>query len=221
MGVLAASLAQLDATTLPLQVVPALGAVLFARFTSFGITALVGLSIGVLQSLLYYASTQSWFPTDKGAALPGISSLLTFIIIVIALYVRGSSLPTRGELIEQRLPAVAAARAPRARPLPSRRSSASVALIVLPYDYRNALIISLAAMTICLSYVVITGFIGQVSLMQIALAGSVGLRRLAPLQGLRRRLPARAPSPASWRRPSWASWPAPRRCACAASAWRW
>jgi branched-chain amino acid transport system permease protein len=173
MGVLAASLAQLDATTLPLQVVPALGAVLFARFTSFGITTLVGLAIGVVQSLLYYASTQSWFPTDKGAALPGISSLLTFIIIVIALYVRGSSLPTRGELIEQRLPAV-----PRPERLGSSAALAAVvgvvALIVLPYDYRNALIISLAAMTICLSYVVITGFIGQVSLMQIALAGSSG-----------------------------------------------
>jgi branched-chain amino acid transport system permease protein len=173
MGVLAASLAQLDATTLPLQVVPALGAVLFARFTSFGITTLVGLAIGVVQSLLYYASTQSWFPTDKGAALPGISSLLTFIIIVIALYVRGSSLPTRGELIEQRLPAV-----PRPERLGSSAALAAVvgvvALIVLPYDYRNALIISLSAMTICLSYVVITGFIGQVSLMQIALAGSSG-----------------------------------------------
>jgi branched-subunit amino acid ABC-type transport system permease component len=173
MGVLAASLAQLDATTLPLQVVPALGAVLFARFTSFGITTLVGLAIGVVQSLLYYASTQSWFPTDKGAALPGISSLLTFIIIVIALYVRGSSLPTRGELIEQRLPAV-----PRPERLGASAALAAVvgvvALIVLPYDYRNALIISLAAMTICLSYVVITGFIGQVSLMQIALAGSSG-----------------------------------------------
>jgi branched-chain amino acid transport system permease protein len=173
MGVLAASLAQLDATTLPLQVVPALGAVLFARFTSFGITTLVGLAIGVVQSLLYYASTQSWFPTDKGAALPGISSLLTFIIIVIALYVRGSSLPTRGELIEQRLPAV-----PRPERLESSAALAAVvgvvALIVLPYDYRNALIISLSAMTICLSYVVITGFIGQVSLMQIALAGSSG-----------------------------------------------
>jgi branched-chain amino acid transport system permease protein len=71
MGVLAASLAQLDATTLPLQVVPALGAVLFARFTSFGITTFVGLAIGVGQSLLYYASTQSWFPTDKGARPPG------------------------------------------------------------------------------------------------------------------------------------------------------
>jgi branched-chain amino acid transport system permease protein len=186
MGVLAASLAQLDATTLPLQVVPALGAVLFARFTSFAITCAVGLSIGVLQSLLYYASTQSWFPTDKGAALPGISALLTFIIIVIALYVRGSSLPTRGELIEQRLPAV---------PRPERLASSAVlcavvgavALVVLPYDYRNALIISLAAMTICLSYVVITGFIGQVSLMQVALAGTSGfvVSHLAVNAGIR------------------------------------
>jgi branched-subunit amino acid ABC-type transport system permease component len=173
MGVLAASIAQLDATTLPLQVVPALGAVLFARFTSFSITCIAGLLIGVLQSLLYYASTQSWFPTDKGAALPGISALLTFIIIVIALYVRGSSLPTRGELVEQRLPAV---------PRPERLTRSAilcsvvgvVALIVLPYDYRNALIISMAGMTICLSYVVITGYIGQVSLMQVALAGASG-----------------------------------------------
>ena len=133
----------------------------------------MGLAIGVVQSLLYYASTQSWFPTDKGAALPGISALLTFVIIVIALYVRGSSLPTRGELIEQRLPAV-----PRPERLGSSAALAAVvgavALIVLPYDYRNALIISLAAMTICLSYVVITGFIGQVSLMQVALAGAAG-----------------------------------------------
>jgi branched-chain amino acid transport system permease protein len=172
-GVLAASLSQLDATTLPLQVVPALGAVLFARFTSFGITCAAGILIGVLQSLLYYASTQSWFPTDKGAALPGISSVLTFLIIVLALYVRGSSLPTRGELVEQRLPAA---------PRPERLAQPAVAcvlvgvvgLIVLPYDYRNALIISLCAMTICLSYVVITGFVGQVSLMQVALAGASG-----------------------------------------------
>jgi branched-chain amino acid transport system permease protein len=173
MGVLAASIAQLDATTLPLQVVPALAAVLFARFTSFSITCIAGVLIGVLQSLLYYASTQSWFPTDKGAALPGISALLTFIIIVIALYVRGSSLPTRGELVEQRLPA-----APRPervlRPAVLAVVIGVVALIVLPYDYRNALIISMAGMTICLSYVVITGFIGQVSLMQVALAGASG-----------------------------------------------
>ncbi len=172
-GVLASSVVQLDATTLPLQVVPALGAVLFARFTSFGITAAAGLLIGILQSLLYYASTQSWFPTDKGAALPGISALLTFLIIVLALYVRGSSLPTRGELVEQRLPA-----APKPerllRPTVIAVALAAIALVVLPYDYRNALIISMAGMTICLSYVVITGYVGQVSLMQVALAGASG-----------------------------------------------
>ena len=123
-GVLASSVVQLDATTLPLQVVPALGAVLFARFTSFSITCVVGLLIGILQSLLYYASTQSWFPTDKGAALPGISALLTFLIIVVALYVRGSSLPTRGELVEQRLPAAPQAPA-AAAPDADRRSSSA------------------------------------------------------------------------------------------------
>jgi branched-chain amino acid transport system permease protein len=172
-GVLASSIVQLDATTLPLQVVPALGAVLFARFTSFAITCVAGVLIGVLQSLLYYASTQSWFPTDNGAALPGISALLTFVIIVIALYVRGSSLPTRGELVEQRLPA-----APRPerllRPTVAAAALGVVALIVLPYDYRNALVISMAGMAICLSYVVITGYVGQVSLMQVALAGASG-----------------------------------------------
>jgi branched-chain amino acid transport system permease protein len=172
-GVLASSVVQLDATTLPLQVVPALGAVLFARFTSFSITAVAGLLIGILQSLLYYASTQSWFPTDKGAALPGISALLTFLIIVLALYVRGSSLPTRGEFVEQRLPA-----APRPqrllRPTLIAVVLGAVALVVLPYDYRNALIVSMAGMTICLSYVVITGYVGQVSLMQVALAGASG-----------------------------------------------
>src|SRR3954471_2783152 len=173
-GVLASSIVQLDATTLPLQVVPALGAVLFARFTSFAITCVAGVLIGVLQSLLYYASTQSWFPTDKGAALPGISALLTFVIIVIALYVRGSSLPTRGELVDQRLPA-----APRPerllRPAVAAAALGVVALIVLPYDYRNALIISMAGMAICLSYRVIPGYVGQVSLMQVALAGTAGL----------------------------------------------
>jgi branched-chain amino acid transport system permease protein len=172
-GVLASSVVQLDATTLPLQVVPALGAVLFARFTSFSITAVAGLLIGILQSLLYYASTQSWFPTDKGAALPGISALLTFLIIVLALYVRGSSLPTRGEFVEQRLPA-----APKPqrllRPTLIAVVLGAVALVVLPYDYRNALIVSMAGMTICLSYVVITGYVGQVSLMQVALAGASG-----------------------------------------------
>jgi branched-chain amino acid transport system permease protein len=174
MGILAASITQIDTEIVPLQVIPALGAAIFARFTSFSITAAAGLLIGVAQSLLYYASTQGWFPTDDGVPLPGINALLTFVIIVAALSLRGSSLPQRGDLTEARLPD-----APRptrlALPAIGAVVVAAVLLFVLPFDYRNALAISIAGSVICLSFVVITGFVGQVSLVQVALAGGAGL----------------------------------------------
>ena len=156
MGILAAAVTQIDTVVVPLQVLPALGAALFARFTSFAITCLAGLLIGVAQSLLYYASTQGWFPTDDGLPLPGINAMLTFVVIVVALWLRGSSLPMRGELVEARLPL-----APRPGPLlpPALLAVAAVvvALFVLPFELRHALTVSMAGMVICLSYVVITG----------------------------------------------------------------
>jgi branched-chain amino acid transport system permease protein len=45
---------------------------------------------------------------------------------------------------------------------------------VLPFDYRQAFMLSLIGMVVCLSMVVITGFVGQVSLAQVALAGVSG-----------------------------------------------
>jgi branched-chain amino acid transport system permease protein len=173
LGVLAASITQLDSTSLPLQVVPALTAALFASFTSFWVAALVGLSIGMLENILYYFQTFSWFPTDNGVAMPGVQPLLVFLLMVVALFVRGTSLPSRGELVEQRLPL-----APRAERLGRATvvaaAAAVVALVVLPYDFRQALITSLLATILCLSLVVITGFVGQISVVQLALAGVSG-----------------------------------------------
>src|SRR6478672_3539369 len=173
LGVLAASIVQLDPQALPLQVVPALTAALFARFPSFWIACLVGLAIGSLESILYYLQIQSWFPTDNGVALPGVQPLLVFLLMVVAMFVRGTNLPTRGELVEQRLPL-----APRAkrlwRPALLGAAAAVVALIVFPYDFRQALITSLLATIMCLSVVVITGFVGQISVVQLALAGISG-----------------------------------------------
>jgi branched-chain amino acid transport system permease protein len=173
LGVLAASIVQLDPQALPLQVVPALTAALFARFTSFWIACLVGLSIGMLESILYYLQTQSWFPTDNGVAMPGVQPLLVFVLMIVAMFVRGTSLPSRGELVERRLPL-----APRAERLWQTAllgtTAAVVALIVLPYDFRQALITSLLATIMCLSVVVITGFVGQISIVQLALAGISG-----------------------------------------------
>jgi branched-chain amino acid transport system permease protein len=45
---------------------------------------------------------------------------------------------------------------------------------VLPWDFRQALIVSLLGALICLSLVVITGFVGQISVVQLALAGVAG-----------------------------------------------
>ena len=47
-------------------------------------------------------------------------------------------------------------------------------LIVLPFSYRQALMVSMVGMVVCLSLVVITGFVGQVSLAQVTLAGVAG-----------------------------------------------
>ena len=173
LGVLAASITQLNTSSLPLQVVPALAAVLFAQFTSFWIAAVAGLAIGMAENILYYMQTQSWFPTDGGVVLPGIQPLLVFIVIVIAMFWRGTTLPSRGALIEQRLPIV-----PRAHRLLRSALIATmvcvVALILFPYDLRQALINTLIGAMICLSLVVITGFVGQISLVQLALAGVAG-----------------------------------------------
>jgi branched-chain amino acid transport system permease protein len=50
----------------------------------------------------------------------------------------------------------------------------AAALVVLPFGYRQALMLSLIGMAVCLSLVVITGFVGQVSLVQVTLAGVAG-----------------------------------------------
>jgi branched-chain amino acid transport system permease protein len=174
LGVLVAPIIALDAQTMAFQVVPALGAALLAGFTSFFIACFAGLAIGAVQSLLIFWSTQNWFPTDTGGSpIRGLPELFVFLVIVLALFLRGASLPGRGELVEKRLPFV---------PRPERllRSSAIAAaagvvcLIVFPYDFRQALINSLLGIIICLSLVVIIGFVGQISVVQLALAGVAG-----------------------------------------------
>ncbi|HEY7015705.1 MAG TPA: ATP-binding cassette domain-containing protein, partial [Streptosporangiaceae bacterium] len=172
-GILAAAITELDPATLPLQIVPALAAALLARFTSFGIACAAGLGLGILDSLIDYASAQPWFPTSGGAAIPGVQELVTFLIIILAMFLRGAQLPGRGELVEQRLPA-----APRPQHLAvisvPLTAVCAVALVLLPFDFREALITTLIGVLMALSLVVITGFVGQISLVQLALAGVAG-----------------------------------------------
>jgi branched-chain amino acid transport system permease protein len=173
LGVLAGSLTSLDPTTVPLLVIPALAAALFARFTSAIVACLVGLGVGVVENLIYYASVQTWFPKDQGTPLPGLDQLLEFLLVVIALFVMGSRLPGRSAVTEKRLPSV---------PLPQRFLRPTIAcgivavlgLIFLPFGWREALLTSQVAIVLMLSIVVITGYVGQISIVQLPLAGVAG-----------------------------------------------
>jgi branched-chain amino acid transport system permease protein len=185
-GILAASITELDPTTLPLQIVPALAAALLANFTSFGIACAAGIGIGVLNSLIDYFSGLSWFPTSGGTALPGVQELVAFLIIILAMYLRGARLPGRGELVERRLPAAPRPRRLTVTALPLAAVCA-VALVVLPFDFREALINTLIGALMALSLVVITGFVGQISVVQLTLAGVAGftISHLAVDAGIR------------------------------------
>ena len=118
-------------------------------------------------------SAQTWFPQSGGVALPGVTDLLAFLIIIGVLFWRGARIPGRGDLVERRLP-----EAPRPQNL--WRTAlicavfGAVLLIVFPYDWRQALINTLIGAIMALSLVVITGYVGQISVIQLSLAGAAG-----------------------------------------------
>ena len=172
-GILVAPLITLNTTTLPFEIVPALGAALFAGFSSLGVACFAGLLMGAGASLLNYWSSQSWFPQSQGNPLNGLAELLFFVLVAIAMAWRGSKVPARGELTEKRMPL-----APRPENLARSTVIALVAgvalLIVFPYDFRQAMVNSMLGAMLCLSLVVVVGFVGQISVVQVALAGVTG-----------------------------------------------
>ena len=179
-GIIAAAITELDSSTLPLQVIPALAAAMLAGLSSLGLACLAGFGIGVLYGLVTYASGQSWFPQSSGVAIPGVTDVIVFLLVVLAMFVRGAKLPGRGQLIERGLPEV-----PKPKYLIEIAAPlavvAAIALVVLPYDFRQAEVNSIIGVVMALSLVVITGFVGQISVLQLSLAGVAGfvISRLA------------------------------------------
>ena len=164
-GILLAPLVPLDPTTFTLLIVPALAAALVGRFSSFGWTVTAGILIGMGQNVIVeLQASHTWIPTGSDVVLP-------LLVLVIVLVARGNALPQRGALIEGRLPSA---------PSPKHVLPAAVlwfaigvvAIFVLSGSDRSALIVSLIAAVICLSLVVVIGFVGQISLAQVAIAGT-------------------------------------------------
>ncbi len=185
LGIFVAPLTQLDPSTIALAVVPALGAALLARFTSFWGAASAGIGMGIIASLVTFSQTQPWFPKAGGVPWPGVQDLIYFLIIAAALLWRGQSMPDRGTLVEPRLPK-APAPTKVAKPALVGGAIALAAMFILPFDLRQALIISLIGAVAAMSLVVLTGFVGQLSLVQFGLAGVAGLvtARLSTVAGI-------------------------------------
>ncbi len=164
----------LDPTTTPLLVVPALAAALLGRLSSFGVAAAAGIGIGVVQSLILGYAVRpettwipDWLPTT------GIQQAVPVALIVGALIWGGASLPDRSVILERRMPS---------SPTPRHVATwtvglctvVTVGLLTLSAGYRQAIIVSMTFVLLALSVVVITGYVGQISLAQLAFAGVSG-----------------------------------------------
>ena len=179
-GIVVGPITALDPVNYTLLVVPALGAALVGRFSSFGITTAAALVLGMLQSEILNLQTDwSWIPRT------GTREALPFLVIVVTMAVVGRQLPSRGALLERRQPRAL-------KPEHLVRSTAfaagiaAIGLLILGGGYRGSLIITLNVAVLCLSLVVLTGYVGQISLAQMAFAGAAGfsLSRFADGMGI-------------------------------------
>jgi ABC-type branched-subunit amino acid transport system ATPase component/branched-subunit amino acid ABC-type transport system permease component len=151
-----------------LFIVPAMAAAVLSRFEKLGPAIAGGFAIGMLQSeALFLKRSWSWFPSKSGGP-----ELVPLLLILIFLVARGKPLPARGALIQRTL-----GRAPRPRHLWATTAVAFglglIALFALPTGaWKTAFILSLVLAIISLSFTVVTGYAGQISLAQLTLAGA-------------------------------------------------
>jgi len=166
-----------DPVTITLLIIPALSVALVGGLTSFGLTVAAAFGLAMTQALIpFLGASRSWYPQAGGQPLPGVDALLPFVLIVGVLFVKGRGLPTRGTVLSGRLPKVANPTLFSTRVL-APLAVAGCALTLMFFATPNgrlAIITSLIGIIISLSFVVITGYVGQISLAQMMLAGISG-----------------------------------------------
>jgi len=182
-GVFIVPISGLSPVALTLVILPAFAAALASGFRSFGLTLLYGVLLGVGQALLVRYSTDIFDPIP-GLDPDGWADALPFLLIVVVLVARGSVIPRRGEL-SALLPRVGL---PRRVGLASTATTAAlvVAVLLAPTDLVAAIVTSLLVAIVGLSVVLLTGYAGQLSLGQMAIAGVAALvaGRLSQSEGL-------------------------------------
>jgi len=168
-AILLAPIVTLNAAVLSVAVLPALAAALVGRFSSFAATVAAALAIGALQSeLALFQPDIAHALGVSDASLTGLPHAVPLLIILLVAVMSGRVRPARGENAA-RLPLPGSGRVARI-PLALALVVAAV-LILSAQSYADALITTLGTGIIIASVVVVSGYAGQLSLCQYALAG--------------------------------------------------
>ncbi|MFZ4584011.1 MAG: ABC transporter permease subunit [Acidimicrobiia bacterium] len=172
-GVLITPLYQLDPGVFTLLMVGAFTAVVFARFRSLPLAFAGGLAVGIVQNLAYGYLP----PAMKG--ITGMRSAVPFALLFAVVLWRGSStVRPAGAAVREAPPADASARSSVMRsvaPWVTFAVVGAVALIVANNLWATLLAKGVALGLVFLSFVVITGIGGVVSLAQAAFVTVSGL----------------------------------------------
>jgi len=167
-GILFLDVIALTPSNYILLVVPALGAALLGNLTAPFVAAAGGVALGVVQSAAAGLTLQDWWPD----ALPqgGIRQAIPLLVIVGVQWFRGDALPMRNARVEDAHPA-----APRTDRmwLGAALFAAAIAWVALNGSplTEGKVITTLIAAVLMLSSVVLVGYLGQVSLANLAFAG--------------------------------------------------
>ncbi len=168
-AILLAPIVTLNAAILSVTVLSALAAALVGRFSSFGATVGAALVIGVLQSELSLFQPDiagTWRVSTQ--SLTGLPQAVPLLIILVVAVAGGRARPARGE-INARLPLPGSGRVARV-PLALAVLVGAVLIFSAP-SYSDALMTTFGIGIIIASVVVVSGYAGQLSLCQYALAG--------------------------------------------------
>src|SRR5665213_179053 len=157
-GILLAPIVGLSVSLSTILLLPSLAAAVIGNLTSFPLTLAGGLGVGIIQS-----------EVQRYVTLQGASDAVPFAAILIFVVLRGRSLPLRSELA-QRLPIVTNGEIPWKRVV-TWTAAVAAAMFLLPSAWVSAVTFTILGAILLESIVVITGFAGQISLAQWAIAG--------------------------------------------------
>ncbi|MBL7500995.1 ATP-binding cassette domain-containing protein [Frankia sp. CNm7] len=169
-AVLVAPLTGLSPVGLTIVVtIAALAAALLGGFSSFPLTFVGGLVVGLGEALAtrYNSDIERWLHQSQ---ITGLNRAAGFLVILVVLVLRGRSLPLRSHVAD-RLPRLGSGVVNARGVLIGAAVTLALLFGVFGDSWAQATYVSLATGVMVLSIVVLTGYAGQLSLAQWALAG--------------------------------------------------